>query len=477
MATLTPRIGPAEARSILWNSGELRWLLHPGQESLYDSYFNCKEKIVTWNCSRRFGKSWTLCVLAIETCLKKPNSLVKYCCAKQVDAKNIIRPLIREIIQSCPDELKPDFKAYEKSYVFPNGSRIELSGLDAGKAESLRGGAAHLAIIDEAGLIDDLKYIIRSVILPTTTTTKGKIILASTPPKSADHPFIYFLNKSRAEGNLITKTVYDNPNIDSEELEKILDEYGGVDSNDFKREFLCEIITDEERSVVPEFNKELRAKVIIPWKKPAFYDAYVSMDLGLKDLTVALFAYYDFLNDKVVIEDEFVINGQKFTTKALAEGIRIKESTSFSDAFTGETKIPYMRVSDNNLIVIQDLYKLHGLLFFPTKKDDSDAALNNMRMMLAAERVIINPKCKNLIQHLETATWNKAKTSFDRSSDSGHFDAVDALKYLIRNIQFTKNPYPKNFNLPSESNRFGRTKELSKELQAFNKILNIRPKK
>ena len=143
-----PNISVEEARAILWNQGTVHWLLHEGQKSLYDSYKNCTDKIVVWNCSRRFGKSWTLCTIAIETCLKKPNSLVKYCCAKQNDAKNIIRPLIREIVATCPEELRPVYKVYEKAYIFPNGSRIELSGLDAGRADSIRGGSCHLAIID-----------------------------------------------------------------------------------------------------------------------------------------------------------------------------------------------------------------------------------------------------------------------------------------------------------------------------------------
>lgn len=466
---------PEEARAMLWNQGVVHWILHDGQKALYDSYTNCTDKIVVWNCSRRFGKSWALCTIAIETCLKKPNSIVKYCCAKQVDAKNIIRPLIREIIRTCPKELKPEYKVYERAYIFPNGSRIELSGLDAGRAESLRGGSAELAIIDEAGLISDLKYIIRAVILPTTTTTKGKIILASTPPKSAGHPFIEFLRKAQYQGNAITKTVYENPIIDKDEMQKIIDECGGEDSVDFRREYCCEIITDESKAVVPEFNAALKALIVQDWIKPTFYDSYVSMDLGLKDLTVVLFAYLDFRADKLVIEDEFVINGQKFNTTSLAEGIRKKEEQNFCDPFTGEMRAPYIRVSDNNLIVINDLRVLHGLYFLPTRKDDSDAALNNLRMSISNQKVIINPRCVTLIQHLEQATWNKARNSYDRSADNGHFDAIDALKYLIRNVQFNKNPYPSGYGMGSADNRFRVNKPVViPQAAQFNKMFNIK---
>lgn len=464
-----------QARTILWNQGVVHWILHDGQKSLYDSYFRCKEKIIVWNCSRRFGKSWTLCTLAIETCLQKPNSIVKYCCAKQVDAKNIIRPLIREIIRTCPKELKPLFKTQDRAWVFPNGSRIELSGLDGGRAESIRGGSCDLAIIDEAGLVGDLKYIIRAVILPTTTTTKGKIILASTPPKANDHDFIYFLRKAEIEGNAVTKTVNQNPIIDQYELTKIIEECGGINSNEFRREYLCHVIKDDTKAVVPEFDDVLKGLITKKWVRPPFYDGYVSMDLGLKDLTVVLFAYYDFRNDKIIIEDEFTLNGQKFNTDVLAMGIKQKETEVFSDIFTGETKLPYMRVSDNNLIVIADLYQLHRLQFFPTRKDDSDAALNQMRMMLAAQKIIINPKCKTLISHLENATWNKARTTYDRSPDKGHYDAVDALKYLVRNIQTSKNPYPASYGRGPAGDIY-KSKETQQypQYEQFRKMLNLK---
>jgi hypothetical protein len=470
------KISPELARNLLWHQGILHWILKPVQKDLYQSYIDCKEKIIVWNCSRRLGKSYTLCTIAIETCLKKSNALVKYCCAKQKDAKNIIRPLIREIIETCPPELKPEFKTQENAWVFPNGSRIELTGLDGGRAESVRGGSSDLGIIDEAGLVGDLPYIITSIILPTTATTKGKIILASTPPKSPTHPFITrYLNKARIEGNLVTKTIYDNPNIDKEELEKLIEESGGVDSVDFRREYLCEIIKDDNYAIVPEFNSDLKRRIVKEWDRAPFYDGYVAMDVGMKDLTVVLFAWFDFINSKIIIEDEFVINGQKFNTNTLADGIKKKEEITFTDKLTGEQRTPYLRISDNNLIVIKDLWDLHGLRFLPTRKDDADAALNKVRIMLQNEEIIINPRCTTLITHLEAGIWNKAKTSFDRSADNGHFDAVDSLKYLIRNVQTTKNPYPPGHFYKSTQDLFNTNgSQKHSQYQEFNKLFNIK---
>lgn len=473
------QISPNEAKRLLWEQGILHWLLYPVQKELYDSYVNCKEKVVVWNCSRRIGKSTTLAVIALETCLKKPHALVKFCCAKQKDARSIAREVIRPILETCPNDLKPEYKTQEGAWVFPhNGSRIQLTGLDGGRAESIRGGSADLAIIDEAGLVHDLPYVITSIILPTTATTKGKIVLASTPPKSPNHPFITrYLNKARIEGNLVTKTIYDNPNIDKEEFDKLVEESGGINSIEFKREYLAQIIKDENFAIIPEFNEELKPKVVKEWPRAVFYDSYISMDIGMKDLTVVLFAWWDFLNSKLIIEDEFVINGQRFNTNTLAAGIKKKESEIFTDMITGEQRNPYLRVSDNNLIVIKDLWDLHGLRFLPTRKDDADAALNKVRIMFQNEEIIINPRCETLIMHLEAGVWNKQKTFYERSADMGHFDAIDSLKYLVRNLYTTKNPYPPNYlNKHTESMYMINKKSNHPQHNQYSKVFNIKAK-
>lgn len=468
------KISKSQARELLWHQGVLTWLLKPVQLELYNSFVNCKDKIIVWNCSRRLGKTTTLCVIALETCLKTPNNIVKFACAKQKDARSITREIIRPLIETCPPELKPEFKTQENMWLFPNGSLIQITGLDGGRAESIRGGAAALCIIDEAGLVSDLPYVITSIILPTTTTTKGKVILASTPPRSPSHPFITrYLNTARIKGNSVTKTIYDNPNIDADELRQLIEESGGVESIDFRREYLCEIIKDSNFAIIPEFDAKLKNKLVKEWPRAAFYDCYVGMDVGMKDLTVVLFAWYDFVNTKIIIEDELVINGQQLNTSSLAVGIKKKEELNFTDKITGEQRNPYLRVSDNNLIVIKDLYDLHGLQFIPTRKDDADAALNKVRIMLQSEQIVINPKCVTLINHLETGIWNKQKTSFERSND-GHFDAIDSLKYLVRNVQLSKNPFPNGHFIKNSENLFQQNKPSMSNAVNWNKVFNIK---
>lgn len=438
----------------LWNMGIVHWKLDVVQKNLYNIFQESKFKTVVWSCSRRLGKSYALCCIATEKCLQKPNTVVKFIAPTQKHVKMIIRPLLKEIFRDCPSELRPEFRTADNIYRFSNGSEIQLAGTDSGHAESLRGGSADLCIVDEAGFCDDLRYIVQSILIPTTTTTRGKIILSSTPPKLPTHEFVKYMEDAEQRGNFVKKTIYDGlgARITQDMIQEIIDELGGEDSPDFRREYMCELIRDEEMTVVPEFSKDMQESVCVEWPRPPYFDIYVGGDIGFKDLTVFLYGYYDFRNGKIIIEDELVMNGKKMTTDALAKGMRRIEKDLYFSETTKDVQPPYLRVCDNNLIVINDLWNLHGISFLATPKDDSAMALNNMKILMKQGRIIINPRCKTLINHLKYATWNKSQNSYSRSADNGHYDAVDALKYFCRAVQLHKNPYPENFAFGSGDN-------------------------
>lgn len=442
----SPKITKDQAIRELWLRSNISWKLKPHQKDLYDLFYKTTHKTQTWLLARRSGKTYTLAMLAVEACLREKNTIVKFLSPTKIQISSNLRPIIRDILKDCPEEIKPEFRAKDYIYYFPNGSEIQLAGSESGHYEKLRGGFSHIAIIDEAQDVTDLNDVVKSVLLPTTLTTKGKVLLAGTPPKSADHEFITFVEDAELRGSLIKKTIYDNTMLTPEMVEEIKTEVGGETSDEFRREFLCEIIKDANYSVIPEFTLELEKEIVKEWPKPPFYESYESMDLGFKDLTVVLFAYYDFRADKVIIEDEIAVNGTDLQLPRLIQNIKDKETQLWTNPYTNEVTRPTIRVSDINYIVTQEIARAsQGTVnFTPAKKDDKEAAINKLRVLLQAKKVIIHPKCVNLIRHLRNVRWDKSKnrSSFARSPDDGHYDAVDAAIYLIRHMNFGKNPYP-----------------------------------
>ena len=445
----------------LWRLGNLEWKLKGIQKEMRRAIVDNPGQRVTFLVSRRSGKSFTMCTVAVETCIKTPNCIVKYVCPQQKMVKTIVKPIMRIILDDCPVDIKPDYKEADKKYVFPNGSEIQFAGSDGGNIESLRGGFAQLCLVDEAGFVDDLDYGVKSVLSPTTKTVNGKIVLASTASKSPDHQFMTnFVDRAEAEGTLIKYTIYDNPMFTEKIIKETIDEYiGGVADPQFRREYLCEVEVDSDVKVLPEYTTELEKDIIKQVDSPAHSDIYVSGDPAASDLTVILFGYYDFLSSQLVVQDELVLGGANthITTQDIADGIFRKEKLLFTNKLTGEVKTPFMRIMDNNNpILINDLWQEHGLQFFATAKDNKEAQINKVRMWLKQGKIIIDPKCVNLRYHLRMGRWkldrNGVRKGFERvgaTSDgklkANHCDGLDALIYLVRNIDTNRNPYPDDY--------------------------------
>lgn len=444
------------ARKQLWKLGSLDWKLDTTQKKIYEFIRDNPKKVVVVNASRRLGKSYALCVMAIEQCLIKPKSVVKFLQPKQNMIRINITPIFNEIFEDCPKEVKPKFNSKDSIYEFPNGSQIQLAGTDNGNADKIRGGNSSLCLVDEAGFCSDLNYIVNSILIPTTTLTKGKIILSSTTPPNAEHEFVEYMKIAGAQESLIIKTIYDaledhkeeeSPRITEHIINEILSNTpGGFNSDAFQTEYMCKILKKSEYTVIPEFDEETEQDVVVEWFRPEFCDKYVSMDVGFVDFTFCLFAFYDFEHGKIVVEDELVLNGKELTTDKLAQELDSKEKKLWYNRRNAQYEKPSLRVADNNnLILLNDLARLHELYFTPTAKDNREAQINVVRMMIQSRQIVINPRCKQLIAHIKNAAWDKNHKDFKRSEIFGHYDGVMALVYLVRNIDRNKNPYPKGY--------------------------------
>jgi hypothetical protein len=88
------------------------------------------------------------------------------------------------------------------------------------------------------------------------------------------------------------------------------------------------------------------------------------------------------------------------------------------------------------------MQKLHGMSVKATKKDKKEAQVNNTNIMMMREEIVIDPRCVNLDKQCRYGVWNKTRTSYERTAALSHCDAIDALVYLVRNINKSRNPIP-----------------------------------
>jgi hypothetical protein len=428
-----------------------------------------------------------MAILALEHALRKNDAIIKLVTDTKVHIHSVFEKIFTELLNDCPQSIRPDFKAKYHTYYFSNGSQIQLAGTDNKHYDRLRGQKATLVLIDEAGFCTDLRYIVEQIFIPTTIHTGGKIVLASTPPADLDHDFFKFIEEAETRNKLTRKTVYDNPLLKEEQIERLKESMGGENSDSWKREFLCQVIKDPTLSVVPEFDAVLEKEIVKEWPKPPFYDAYEAMDTGGRDLTVVVFGYFDFRANKIIIEDELIMNfnNPNESLVKLVERIDTKEKELWTNPLSLEVKTPYLRFSDVDYITIREILVNSGnrINFIPTKKDEKETAVNNLRTLLAAKKIIIHPRCVTLIRHLKNAKWDSrnARNRFARSPDDAHYDAVDALIYLVRNVIFGKNPYPANYDInPSSLTMIDQMKYYNTQNQdpadVYKKIFNVKSK-
>lgn len=419
-----------------WYRGDLAYKFHSGQKVLDHVYKDAPGQLVVFNVARQFGKSFFAVTKAIELATKNPKSRIKYATAFQTDLREFIIPTFEAVLEDGPLFLKPNYRSHGGKWVFPNGSEIKLVGLDL-SPNGLRGNVIDMIVIDEAGFVDTLQYIYTSIIIPATLHRPNcKILMISTPPSTPAHPFMDFCQRAELTNSYSVLDIYANPRITEKDIERMAREVGGEDTTTFRREFLCEFITDSDLAIIPEWKDEYSLS-LEPDEFYQYYQKYVGLDLGVKDNTAAVFGYYDFKRSSLVIESEFHMNGSNMNTEILANHIKAKEKEIWADAK------PFRRVADSNWpLMIQDFTSLHDLTFISTSKDSLEAMINEVRIMVQNGQLIVSPKCPMLIGCLKYGVWNNKKTAFARSATYGHFDHLASLIYLVHNLARHTNPIP-----------------------------------
>ena len=439
-ATAKKNVPPKAAREELWRRGVLSWKLYDYQLPIYiqvwDWITNRRSLKHVFNIARRVGKSHTLALVAIEYGIRNPGAQIRFAAPTAKALRKIIHPAIKQICKDAPEDVKPVWKSQDGFYAFPNGSELHASGCDNQNYENLRGQAAHLGIVDEAGFVDELEYVVNDVLVPQTLTTKGVIVMSSTPPRTPAHDFYSMAMEAEASGSYVKKTIKDNTNVDQATLDLYAKEAGGYASSTFLREYMCEFVVDSDSQLIPEWQDSF---VTEPTKDDywQYFHRYVGMDIGVRDGTAVIFGTYSFRDATLYVESEFVLRGQEVRTDNIARGISLAETTLWQD------QKPYRRIADNNnLILLTDLGLQHQKHFMPTSKDELHAMVNELRLWVKAGRIRISPQCAHLIGCMKYGVWDDNRKQFARSSVYGHFDGLAALIYLVRNIDQHTNPVP-----------------------------------
>ncbi len=435
----------------LWHRGELSWLLYPHQRPIYNKIRqvlasedpNMNSFVI--DCARQFGKSFTEFLIAVEDCLRNPGWTVVFIGPLKSQVNEIINgKTYGTIFKTCPKALIPNFK--ESALNFPNGSRIRLAGTDNHNYESLRGGTANTIFLDEAGYMANLEDGVLPTVEPMTKTTGGKVIFSSTPPESIDHDYYETLRYHEEQGLIATYTIWDDKSLTERQLEKIISQCKGRDTTKFKREYECKRISDSSRSVVPQLSNENPPDLLLKDTKYRenelykYWKKYVVADWGGRDKTAILFSHYNSRTKKVIVEDHLDLNGSDITAGKIAEGIKLKIKELWDD----QSDIDFW-CDNNNVLIQNEMIIKYKLPFVETTKGKLKSQMvEKVKDWVYDDRIYFSDKAKFVLDCMKSAHWAKSGDEFARSKVFGHYDAMAAMVYLIRNIDEYYDRIPRN---------------------------------
>jgi hypothetical protein len=490
-------------RAAAWRAGVLWWLLDRHQ---YRTYLAIRAALGTpfarfvlrW--ARRTGKTYLLILLVLEECLRNGGRRYNIAAATKESLAEFVWPTVYSILETCPESLRPWIREAKGRMVFRRVGRPDSVAVLAGcndrrSVERLRGPYAHGNVYEEIGAMPDvpgLGYVQSSILRPQILTTGGWELMAGTPPPHTGHEAAGIFARAEADGrNYSYATLYDNPRLTVSQYQA---------STDYRREWLALIETDPTLAVLPECGAErmwgpsLRPAGV--WEDgapahawhwpgeapgvlglpsedrpappvvrvmpdvPLFRDRYEAMDLGFHPhFTHILFGYWDFPRRVLVIEDELQM--RRLSDSQLAWAIGGRRDAVTKERLPGEEgkewqlwgrSPPYLRVSDNNYpMTISELAMTHGLVFVPTAKDEKEAAILQVRRWIREGRIAVHPRCRHLIAQMQAAVWNKHRTEFAESPEFGHYDAIDALVYLVRNVVPNVDRVPDGWGIDKEN--------------------------
>lgn len=428
-----------------WTLGRLYLHLNPSQRRIYDSYQIGRTKNIKYvaNCSRKLGKSVLGLFIATEIAIQKKDALIAYIAPTVDNVQAYTRQLIQVVYKTCPEHLKPKF--LKASIEFPNGSRILFRGVGKGIADSyhnLRSFAFDLIVLDEAGFSANLDEIVDGALLSTLLPRNGNMLLLSTPPVTPDHAFKQYCDEAKLEGAYSEFTIRDS-HYTLEQQDKFIKAVGGEKSAKAQREYFCKFVIDTDFQIIPEWNDKYAIEVPHDrnWK---YWHKYLSLDPGWTDFSVCIFGWYNWSSKSLVICGEVMMKSPEQTTDLLAERIIAKELELFGDKANIKK-----RISDNNApSLLRDFNLRHKLYFSPVEsKTLLEVMVSDVREIVKDGRLYVSPSCLQLLGCLRNGVFTKTKAGnrgkeFARSKAFGHYDAIAALIYLVRELDQITNPLP-----------------------------------
>lgn len=426
---------------------------------------------------RQVGKSWSRIAFRLSEMQRRPGTIYRYAALTGKSCAAIVVPTFEALARTMPRSIIPKLNEQRGTITAPNGAQLVFAGTDNEQFDRLRGPRAHGIDLDECAFYADLEAVERAL-LPQLNTTHGDVCYLSSPPETPAHPFVQRDAAAQAAGNWSKATIYDSPRYAAEqvaEIERSEAQRLGLTVEALKRttywrrEYLAEMVTEEERAALPAWTDEAQAELVSDWQRPTHFDAYVALDPGKTgDPHAALFGWHDPATNTLTIEDELELRSATTHIGAWAEAIKAKEATlwgvnRWEGTLSGAThehlkkhnldelflrthsqtapRQPWLRIGDDDARVTVDLALEHGIAVLPSAKHDKAMWVDTVNQLIRERRLRVHRRCVRLLEQMRSTLWNRTRSQWERT-DRDHGDLIDDLLYMCRNVVWHRDCRP-----------------------------------
>lgn len=425
----------------------------------------------------------------------------------------VIVPLADKIFADAPKGYKPEYCGsgrglHEHLYIPATESRIVLVGTDA-HPDALRGTWLDFFAWTEMGFAESgLDYTYTSVI---QHQFQGRpwawALVESSVPEVPDHEWnTIFKPDARLRRAFWEMVITDNTSLTEDQIADEIRRSGGREHPTCKRELFNEVAPDPEIQVLPEFDE--RVHVVDPrdWIQPQHALCHLGLDPGRTDPFGLVWLYFDWARQTIVVQAAW----QK-SNASLGEVVNVIKPMEArlwgTDHSTPQTRTPnnalitirnaqpvggggvwepphgsctywdesswtlrpnpFSRVSDIDNGAIIDMNRDYALAVRAAEKGPGSAEddLQHLRMLFGERHahngmpkivILKNGLTDCLIEQCRSGRWKTREDvhrhDWQRSKKLGHLDAFSALKYVVRDIRWSRNPFPpaaRDLNAPN----------------------------
>jgi len=389
---------------------QLEATLTAPQREVYDA-----EQRFKLLCSgRRFGKTYLCIARLLNWALEKPGSLNWYVTANYRMAKQIAW---RQLKTMAPRDLVVKQNESDLSLEFVNGAQIALRGAD--NEDSLRGVSLSALVVDEAAYVKQSAW--EMVLRPALSDQGGPAWFITTPAGLNWFHDLWEQAQEQDDWTSFSFTTIQGGNVPADEIEAAR---RTLDERTFKQEYLASFETLSGR-VFPDFDQDNITDEAADSGGPIL----VGLDFNVSIMAGSIASK---IGDTLHVWDEIAIkNSNTDEVCAWLKGkFPRREIIVYPDPTGAARKTSAAGKTDHGII------RQHGFRVVAPKspwavKDRLNATNWLIKNMEGERRLMVHPRCKNVIKSLRNLTYKEGVDDFVPDKDSGLDHHADGLGYMI----------------------------------------------